>query len=68
MEESFKRASPHAKRVNDPRNCRSPLQKKLLQKKGNFRVMEGAGHWLQQERPAEVNAVLLEFLRRLPVA
>jgi len=30
------------------------------------RVIEGAGHWLQQERPAEVNAALLEFLRGLP--
>jgi pimeloyl-ACP methyl ester carboxylesterase len=30
------------------------------------RLMEGAGHWLQQERPAEVNAALLEFLRGLP--
>jgi pimeloyl-ACP methyl ester carboxylesterase len=30
------------------------------------RVMEDAGHWLQQERPAEVNAALLEFLRSLP--
>jgi len=28
--------------------------------------MEDAGHWLQQERPAEVNAELLEFLRGLP--
>jgi pimeloyl-ACP methyl ester carboxylesterase len=27
--------------------------------------MEDAGHWLQQERPAEVNAALLEFLRGL---
>jgi pimeloyl-ACP methyl ester carboxylesterase len=26
------------------------------------RLMEGAGHWLQQERPAEVNAALFEFL------
>jgi pimeloyl-ACP methyl ester carboxylesterase len=24
----------------------------------------GAGHWLQQERPAEVNAALIDFLRR----
>lgn len=31
-------------------------------------LMEGAGHWLQQERPAEVNAALLEFLRGLPAA
>jgi pimeloyl-ACP methyl ester carboxylesterase len=29
------------------------------------RMMEDAGHWLQQERPAEVNAALLEFLRGL---
>jgi epoxide hydrolase A/B len=25
-------------------------------------LIDGAGHWLQQERPAEVNAALLEFL------
>lgn len=30
------------------------------------RRMEGAGHWLQQERPDEVNAALLDFLRDLP--
>jgi pimeloyl-ACP methyl ester carboxylesterase len=29
------------------------------------RIMEDAGHWLQQERPAEVNAALLEFLGTL---
>jgi len=27
--------------------------------------IEGAGHWVQQERPAEVNAALIEFLRGL---
>lgn len=32
------------------------------------KVIEDAGHWLQQERPAEVNAGLLEFLRGLPAA
>ncbi|WP_405493360.1 alpha/beta fold hydrolase [Nocardia sp. NBC_00511] len=26
-------------------------------------VLDGAGHWIQQQRPAEVNAALLEFLR-----
>jgi pimeloyl-ACP methyl ester carboxylesterase len=31
------------------------LRRKLL--------LEGAGHWIQQERPAEVNAALLEFAR-----
>ncbi len=28
-------------------------------------MLEGAGHWLQQERPDEVNAALLDFLRGL---
>ena len=29
------------------------------------RVLAGAGHWLQQEQPAETNAALLEFLGAL---
>jgi pimeloyl-ACP methyl ester carboxylesterase len=29
------------------------------------RLIDGAGHWVQQERPAEVNSGLLEFLARL---
>jgi pimeloyl-ACP methyl ester carboxylesterase len=29
------------------------------------RLIEGAGHWVQQERPDEVNAALIEFLRGL---
>jgi pimeloyl-ACP methyl ester carboxylesterase len=29
------------------------------------RLIEGAGHWVQQERPDEVNGALLEFLRGL---
>jgi epoxide hydrolase A/B len=28
-------------------------------------VLEGCGHWTQQERPAEVSAAVLDFLRRL---
>jgi pimeloyl-ACP methyl ester carboxylesterase len=28
-------------------------------------VIEGAGHWVQQERPKETNAALLDFLRSL---
>jgi pimeloyl-ACP methyl ester carboxylesterase len=27
-------------------------------------LVEGAGHWVQQERPAEVNALLLQFLKQ----
>jgi pimeloyl-ACP methyl ester carboxylesterase len=26
-------------------------------------LVDGAGHWVQQEKPAEVNAALLGFLR-----
>jgi pimeloyl-ACP methyl ester carboxylesterase len=26
-------------------------------------LIDGAGHWIQQERPVEVNAALLEFLK-----
>jgi pimeloyl-ACP methyl ester carboxylesterase len=29
-------------------------------------MIDGAGHWLQQERPDEVNAALLEFMAALP--
>lgn len=29
-------------------------------------VLPGCGHWTQQERPAEVNAALLDFLAALP--
>jgi len=28
-------------------------------------IIEGAGHWIQQERPDQVNAALIEFLRAL---
>jgi pimeloyl-ACP methyl ester carboxylesterase len=28
-------------------------------------VLPGCGHWTQQERPAEVTAAMLEFLREL---
>ena len=28
-------------------------------------IIEGAGHWIQQEKPAEVNAALLGFLKSL---
>ena len=31
-------------------------------------ILEGAGHWVQQERPAEVNRLLIEFLKGLPLS
>ena len=30
-----------------------------------FKLIDGAGHWVQQERPVEVNTTLLEFLAGL---
>jgi pimeloyl-ACP methyl ester carboxylesterase len=26
-------------------------------------IVPGAGHWVQQERPKEINQVLIEFLK-----
>jgi len=31
-------------------------------------LVDGAGHWVQQEQPAEVSRLLLEFLRKAPGA
>jgi pimeloyl-ACP methyl ester carboxylesterase len=28
-------------------------------------ILEGSGHWIQQERPEETNALLLEFLKQI---
>jgi pimeloyl-ACP methyl ester carboxylesterase len=32
----------------------------------DMRILPGCGHWTQQERPSEVNAALLDFIRGLP--
>ena len=29
-------------------------------------ILDDAGHWVQQERPAEVNRLLIDFLKGLP--
>jgi pimeloyl-ACP methyl ester carboxylesterase len=39
--------------------------KRLVPNLTRMVVLERCGHWTQQERPAEVNAALLGFLRRL---
>jgi pimeloyl-ACP methyl ester carboxylesterase len=31
----------------------------------SYEIIKGAGHWLQQEFPAEVNAALVSFLAGL---
>ncbi|PDT83029.1 epoxide hydrolase [Bradyrhizobium sp. Y36] len=45
-----------AKRVNELERVLPNLKQKL--------ILEGAGHWVQQERPDEVNAALVQFLRQ----
>jgi pimeloyl-ACP methyl ester carboxylesterase len=32
----------------------------------DIRMLPGCGHWTQQERPAEINAAIIEFLHGLP--
>jgi len=45
------------KRLNDMDAVMPRLTRKL--------IIEGAGHWIQQERPTEVNAALLAFLEKV---
>ena len=44
-----------AKRVNELERVLPNLKRKL--------IIEGAGHWVQQERPEEVNVALVAFLQ-----
>ena len=32
----------------------------------NIQMLPGCGHWTQQERPSEVNAAIIDFVRSLP--
>jgi pimeloyl-ACP methyl ester carboxylesterase len=48
-----------AKRVNELERVLPCLKQKL--------IIEGAGHWIQQERPDEVNAALIAFLNEIAV-
>ncbi len=45
------------KRVTEMERVVPNLKRKL--------IIEGAGHWIQQERPDEVNAALIEFLENV---
>ena len=47
------------------RNDFVPLMKTQLTDLRGADVLEGCGHWTQQERPAEVNARLVAWLRDL---
>jgi pimeloyl-ACP methyl ester carboxylesterase len=48
----------------DPALAMTPRDRVREVVSGPYRevLVDGAGHWLQQERPAEVNDALLEFL------
>ncbi|MFY2562413.1 alpha/beta fold hydrolase [Corallococcus terminator] len=52
----------------DPGRALAPVEvmKPLVPHLKDVLVVPGAGHWVQQERPAEVNAALLSFLKSLP--
>jgi len=38
---------------------------KMLAPRAEGHILDGVGHWTQQERPDEVNAVLIDWLKRL---
>jgi pimeloyl-ACP methyl ester carboxylesterase len=42
------------------------MQKSACTQMVGVHLLEGAGHWVQQEQPEKVSALLLEFLRKLP--
>ena len=46
-----------ARRVSDMERVLPNLKQKL--------IIDGAGHWIQQERAAEVNAALIAFLKKI---
>ena len=39
------------------------MRKDVCRKMVGFHLVEGAGHWVQQEQPEEVSKILLQFLR-----
>lgn len=53
--------------TEDPTLAYTPRHRAREVVSGDYRevMIEGAGHWLPQERPDAVNAALLEFLSRL---
>jgi pimeloyl-ACP methyl ester carboxylesterase len=46
-----------AKRITELERVLPNLKQKL--------IIDGAGHWIQQERPAQVNAALIDFLKEI---
>jgi pimeloyl-ACP methyl ester carboxylesterase len=54
--------------ADDPTLAYTPRHRAREVVTGEYReiLIDGAGHWLPQERPDAVNAALIDFLRRLP--
>jgi epoxide hydrolase A/B len=42
-----------------------PIMRRAVPELRSFELLPGAGHWVQQERPTEVNAALISFLNSL---
>jgi pimeloyl-ACP methyl ester carboxylesterase len=40
------------------------MQKTACTRMVGVHLVEGAGHWVQQEQPEQVSRLILEFLRR----
>ena len=40
------------------------MQKDVLTNMLGSHLVDGAGHWVQQERPEKVSALLVDFLKR----
>jgi pimeloyl-ACP methyl ester carboxylesterase len=40
------------------------LQKVICTKMTGTQLIDGAGHWVQQEQPEAVSALLVDFLKR----
>ena len=53
---------------NDPVRAFAPADgmKPLVPGLKDMIVLPGAGHWIQQERAADVNVALIAFLKELP--
>lgn len=48
-----------------PAGALEQMQQKACTKMKSFHIIEGAGHWLQQEQPEQVTGIIIDFLKHL---
>ena len=48
---------------DDPVSVWAPIDKNNYSKLEISKIIKGAGHWLQQEKPDEVNKIILDFFK-----